>query len=56
MHVRTGEREADAGEDKTQGVSEYLAYTTLVTLVNTWYDTPSFWFHPDAPEPSEAKP
>ena len=34
------EREADTGEDLTQGVSESLASTTLVTLVNTWYDTP----------------
>ena len=33
------EREIDAGEDPTQGVSEYLAYTTLITLINTWYDT-----------------
>ena len=45
------EREADTGEDLTQGVSESLASTTLVTLVNTWYDTPSFCFHPDALEP-----
>ena len=33
-------READTGEDLTQGVSESLSSTTLVTLVNTWYDTP----------------
>ena len=29
------ERETDDGEDPTEGVSEYLASTTLVTLVNT---------------------
>ena len=48
--MNSGEREADTGEDLTQGVSESLASTTLVTLVNTWYDTRSFWFHPYAPE------
>ena len=37
QHVRTGEREADAGEEPTQGVSEYLACITLRTLVNTFY-------------------
>ena len=31
------EREIDAGEDQTQRVSEYLACTTLRTIVNTWY-------------------
>ena len=34
------EREIDAGEDPTQRVSEYLAYTSLVTFVHTWYATP----------------
>ena len=33
------ERETDAGEDPTQGVSEYFSSKTLVTLVNTCYDT-----------------
>ena len=50
MHVNS-EREIDADEDPAQGVREYLASTALVTLVNTWYDTPSFRCHPDAPEP-----
>ena len=45
------EREIDAGEDPTQRVSEYLVYTTLITLVNRWYAIPSFWCHPDASEP-----
>ena len=29
----------------------FRAYTTLMTLVHTWYATPTFWRHPDAPEP-----
>ena len=45
------EREIDPGEEPTLRVSEYLACRTLRTLVNTWYDTPSFWFHLDVPEP-----
>ena len=33
------ERKIDAGEDPTQRVSEYLAYTTLITFLNRFYAT-----------------
>ena len=36
---------------RTESVREYLASTTLITPVHTWYFSPSFWCRSDAPEP-----
>ena len=47
----TREREVDVGKAPTQKVMGYFSYTTLMTLLNTWYATPTFWCHPDAPDP-----